>query len=194
VLGHALLDLIFLPTVTMELVVYLLLLVVAAIFLATFLLPGSYAIRRTAQIGADAERVFAALTDLEQAPRIYPGIQRAERLGGKDGPARRQRLIHAGGQGGGTHATVQQVTTWVPGSQYGYKVVQRETGAGAVTGGGEARVVFSLQQRGVVTEVEAVSEWSAGAFWDRWSATLRGKRLQEAELQAILTNLANQFS
>ncbi len=170
----------------METVVYLVLFAAVLALVATALLPRSSSVRVTGRVPAGAERIFAVITDLDQTSAWRPGYARAERVHGKDGPARRQALHGAGPE---ARMTVEQVTTWVENRQYGVKVVEEREGDRPRKGLRERRTVVTLQPRENGTEVDLVGEWEAGSFWGRWAAKFRMPGEVRAEYAAILERL-----
>lgn len=151
---------------------------VALDILLFVLLPKTKSARVVKSLRAKPAQIYALITDVEQAPKWIPNCTRGERTAGRDGPARRQVLSYADGV-----STEQQVTTWVADRQYGWKETPPH---GPLS---ESRTVFTLTERGDVTEVEILGEWTARSMLTKLYANFGHPAVVRRTYDAMLASI-----
>lgn len=152
-------------------------LVVLDILLFT-LLPKTKSARVVKSLRAKPATIYALITDPQNAPKWVPHCTRGEKTAGRDGPARRQALTYADGV-----TTEQQVTTWVADRQYGWKETPPH---GPLS---ESRTVFTLTERGALTEVEILGEWTARSMLTKLYANFGHPAVVRRTYEAMLDSI-----
>lgn len=156
------------------------------LLMATLMQPKTRSLRLRATSRAKPAELFAKLSDPARAPEWQPGCVAGETLAGRDGPARRQRLVYA--RDAQRVEVLQQVSTWIPGQQYGWRELEETAGPHWA----DRRIVFTLMTADGTTSIDAVSEWTAASLFGsagRWAAR-RYERVARDELEGMLARLA----
>jgi hypothetical protein len=174
----------FSPGFSMDMIFLLAAVAIVLLIVATALLPRTTSVRVKGRVEAPASHVFRMLTDLPEAGRWIPNFIAADRVAGKDGPARRHRITHK--EDGRLVESLQQVTSWMPGKQYGWKHVEDVVGGKVQRRFDEQRTVLTLLEQSGETEIEIVGEWTAGGFLNRWPARFSRPKRVQAHFENIL--------